>query len=180
MPGTRHIALLRGINVGGNKKITMADLRAMFESLGFENTKTALASGNVAFDAEDSDTDALQTAIERGIEATFGFSVSVIVMPRERVERLVASDPFEGIDVTETTRFYVTFLPGPTTTTLQIPYHAPAHDFTILSMTGTEVCSVLVLSPTSRTVDSMSILEKTFGNNITTRNWNTVVKLASL
>lgn len=180
MSTTRYIALLRGINVGGHKKIKMADLRAMFASLGFENTKTALASGNVAFDAESSGTDPLQAAIEQGIEATFGFIVSVIVMPREQVEHLVARDPFAGVEVTEDTRLYVTFLPEPTPTTLDIPYHAPAQDFTILCVTDTEVCSVLTLSPTSRTVDSMNILEQEFGKNITTRNWNTVEKLASL
>ncbi len=180
MPKTRYVALLRGINVGGNKKIQMVDLREMFASLGFENIKTVLASGNVAWDVEDSDTTSMQAVIEQGIEVTFGFRVNVIVMPREQVERLVASNPFEDIEVTKDTRLYVTFLPEPTTTNLALPYQVPAQDFTILYMSDTEVCSVLTLSPTSRTVDSMSILEKEFGKNVTTRNWNTVVKLANL
>jgi uncharacterized protein (DUF1697 family) len=180
MSKTQYIALLRGINVGGSKKIEMAALRKLLASLGFENVKTVLASGNAAWDAESDDTAAMQTAIEHGIEATFGFSVNVIVKPREQVERLVASDPFGGVEVTKDTRLYVTFLPAPTQTQLEIPYHAPAQDFIILSVTDTAVCSVLTLSPTSRTVDSMSILEQVFGKNITTRNWNTVVKLAGL
>lgn len=180
MPEIRYVALLRGINVGGHKKIKMADLREMFASLGFENTKTVLASGNVAWDAADDDLASVQATIAGGIESTFGFSVSVIVMPRAQIERLVASDPFAGIEVTKETRLYVTFLPEPTPTTLNIPYHAPTQDFTILRVTDTEVCSVLTLSPTSRTVDSMKILEQEFGKHITTRNWNTVVKLAGL
>jgi uncharacterized protein (DUF1697 family) len=180
MSKARYVALLRGINVGGNKKIKMTDLREMLASLGFENVKTALASGNVAWDTEGDDTTSMQATIEQEIEATFGFSVSVIVMPREQVEHLVESDPFVGIEVTKDTRLYVTFLPEPTTTNLELPYHAPAQDFTILRVVDTVVCSVLTLSPTSRTVDSMSILEKEFGSNVTTRNWSTVVKLASL
>jgi uncharacterized protein (DUF1697 family) len=180
MSKTRYIALLRGINVGGSKKIEMAALRSLLASLGFENVKTALASGNAAWDAEGGDIASMRAAIEQGIEATFGFSVSVIVRPREHVGRLVASDPFGAVEVTEDTRLYVTFLPAPTKAQLEIPYHAPAQDFTILSVADTVVCSVLTLSPTSHTVDSMSILEQVFGKNITTRNWNTVVKLARL
>jgi uncharacterized protein (DUF1697 family) len=180
MSKTRYIALLRGINVGGNKKIKMAELRELLTSLGFEHVKTVLASGNAAWDVEGDDTAAMQTTIEQAIEAAFGFSVSVIVMPREQIERLVACDPFKDVQVTNDTRLYVTFLPAPTKAHLEIPYHAPAQDFAILSVTDTEVCSVLTLSPTSRTVDSMSILEQEFGKNITTRNWNTVVKLADL
>jgi uncharacterized protein (DUF1697 family) len=177
---SRHIALLRGINVSGSKKIKMADLRELLTSLGFEDVKTVLASGNVAWDTGGDDTAAMQAAIERDIEATFGFGVSVIVMPREQIERLVASEPFAGVEVTKDTRLYVTFLPEPTTTHLDIPYHAPAQGFAILRVSASEVCSVLTLSPTSRTVDLMRILEQEFGKNVTTRNWNTVVKLASL
>lgn len=180
MTPTRWIALLRGINVGGNKQIKMADLRALIAGLGFDNVKTALASGNVAFDAVHDDPAAIREAVEQGTAAVFGFVVSVIVRPRAQIVDLVARDPFAGIPVTAETRLYVTFLPAPVVTQLTIPYHAPAQDFTIISATDGEVCSVLTLSPTSRTVDSMSMLEREFGANITTRNWNTVVKLASL
>jgi uncharacterized protein (DUF1697 family) len=180
MATTRYIVLLRGINVGGHKKIKMADLRAMLTTLGFANVKTVLASGNVGLDADRSDTAALKATIEGGIESTFGFTVSVIVFPREQVETLVKSDPFAGIEVTQDTRLYVTFLPEPPQTTLEIPYESPDADFTILRVTDTEVCSVLTLTPKSRSVDSMNILETEFGKNITTRNWNTVVKLATL
>jgi uncharacterized protein (DUF1697 family) len=180
MSKTRYIALLRGINVGGSKKIEMATLRTLLASLGFEHVKTLLASGNAAWDAEGDDITDMRSAIEQGIEATFGFSVSVIVRPREQVERLVASDPFKDVEVTKNTRLYVTFLPAPATTQLEIPYYTPTPDFTILSVTDTAVCSVLTLSPTSGTVDAMRILERAFGKNITSRNWNTVVKLAGL
>jgi len=180
MPITRYIALLRGINVGGHKKIAMADLREMCASLGFANSKTVLASGNVAWDADSADPASLQATLAQGIETTFGFSVPVIVMPRAQVERLVNSDPFAGTAVTEKTRLYVTFLPHPTPTTLDLPYHAPDQDFTILRVTGTEVCSVVQLSPKTGTVDAMKILEQEFGTQITTRTWNTVLKIARL
>ncbi|NDJ75452.1 MAG: DUF1697 domain-containing protein [Chloroflexi bacterium] len=180
MPTTRYVALLRGINVGGHKKIKMAELRELFAALGFDNVKTVLASGNVAWDAEGPDPAALRDAIAAGIEATFGFPVSVIVLPRAQVESLVESDPFAGVPVTENTRLYVTFLPEPVATTLAIPYHSPDNAFTILRATETEVYSVLTLADNARPVDAMDILEDEYGPQITTRNWNTVLKIASL
>jgi uncharacterized protein (DUF1697 family) len=180
LPGTRYIALLRGINVGGNKQIRMADLRALFVSLGFENVQTALASGNAAFDAESADRGALQAVIEGRIESTFGFPVSVIVMTRQHVETLVKDDPFAGINVTEDTYRYVTFLPEAPDGKIDLPYHTPGNDFTILRATDREVYSVLTLSPAFKTTDSMKVLETLFGKNITTRNWNTVLKIAEL
>lgn len=179
MSKQRYIALLRGINVGGNKKIKMEDLREMLSKLGYENPKTVLASGNAAFDAE-GNADEIKSTIEQGIESTFGFSVNVIILPREQIEKLVAANPFAGIEVTKETRLYVTFLPEKPSVTIEIPYHAPDGDFTILQVTDSEIISVLVLSAKMKTTDSMNILEAEFGKGITTRNWNTVLKIATL
>lgn len=180
MSTIRHIALLRGINVGGHKKIKMADLRAMFAGLGHSNVKTALASGNVAWDTTNTDPADMRQAIEQKIETTFGFTARVIVFPQAQVQQLVASDPFAGIEVTKDTRLYVTFLPEPPTVTLELPFHAQEGNFTILRVTAADVCSVLTLTAKARSVDSMKVLEQKFGKNVTTRNWNTVVKIASL
>jgi uncharacterized protein (DUF1697 family) len=122
----------------------------------------------------------MQATIAQGIAATFGFSVGVIVLPRAQVEQLVAGAPFADIAVTEQTRLLVTFLPAPPQTALDLPYHAPDHAVTILRVTDSEVCSVLTLSAATKTPDAMHLLETLFGPNITTRTWNTVVKLARL
>ena len=180
MAKQRYIVLLRGINVGGNKKIKMADLRTMLTDLGYDNPKTVLASGNAAFDSDDKAAD-IQSAIEGAIESTFGFSVSVIVIPRQQIEDLVDANPFDGIDITKDTRLYVTFLPAPPeNVTIDIPYHSDDGSFTILQVSDDEVCSVLDLSTGTKSTDAMKILESEFGKNITTRNWNTVLKIATL
>jgi uncharacterized protein (DUF1697 family) len=180
MQTRRYVALLRGINVGGNKKVQMAELRALLERLGYANVKTLLNSGNAAWDADGDDIQAMRTAIEADIQATFGFSVSVIVLPRQQVENLVKREPFADVgEITDDMRLYVTFLPAPVPTSLSIPWHADTGDFTILSVSNSEVCSVLTLG-NSRSVDAMTMLEKEFGKTVTTRNWNTVVKLAVL
>ncbi len=173
----RYVALLRGINVGGNKKIKMADLREVFESRGFQNVKTLLASGNVLFEASEADAATLSRRIEDQIEVSFGFSVGVILRAIEQIQQIADSQPFQGISVTPNTRLYVSFLAEKPSHSLKIPYESPGKDFRILRVSGGEVFSVLTLNAGSRSVDAMSILEKEFGRKITTRNWNTVTRI---
>ena len=173
----QYIALLRGINVGGHKKIKMSGLRQVLTDLGFTKVKTLLASGNVLFEVATTDLTALQQTIETAIETNFGFPVPVLIRTHEAIEALIASDPFSGIEVTADTRLYITFLSHPPTSQLPIPYQSPDGSYQILSVSDTEICSVLTLSDKIHTPDAMNILEKEFGKNITTRNWNTVLKL---
>lgn len=176
----RYIALLRGINVGGRKKIKMADLRTMFSNMGFANAKTVLATGNIGFDTQKTDPSQLKTQISEEIKQAFGHDVNVLIRTQANIQTLVNTNPFTNIDVTENTRLYVSFLSSKAQHSLEIPYIAPAHNFTILQVSDDTVCSVLELSPKTRSTDSMKILEQEFGKNITTRNWNTVLKIADL
>ena len=177
---TRYAAFLRGINVGGHKKIKMADLRRAFASWGFQDTKTVLASGNVAFSSDETQCDALVSYIEDKIERTFGFDVQVAVRTMVSIRDLVTASPFRDIDVTPRTRLYVTFLSPDSPRGLKAPYQSPNLDFRILEVSAQEVYSVLTLGARGRTTKSMEVLEKAFGKRITTRNWNTIVKLANL
>jgi uncharacterized protein (DUF1697 family) len=78
MPGT-HVALLRGINVGKAKRVAMADLRRLFEDLGYEDVRTLLNSGNVVFTGRDSSSRA-SSRIEKAMTAQLGLSVRVMVV----------------------------------------------------------------------------------------------------
>jgi uncharacterized protein (DUF1697 family) len=91
----------------------------------------------------------------------------------------VKGSPFEDVTVTSQTRLYVTFLSEKPASNLEIPYESPEKDFRILSVSDSEVCSVLTLTPNRGTTKAMDILEKEFGKNITTRNWNTVQKIGT-
>ncbi len=173
----KYVLLLRGINVGGNKIVPMADLKKMLEKSGYRNVKTLLASGNVLLEAEEKKAEQLAEAIGKKFEKTFGFDSHMIVRTTKQIEELVQSEPFKAISVTPDTRLYVTFLSGKPGSTLTIPYTSPDGGFRILRVFEHEVCSVLTLSPKANTVKAMDILEKEFGKNITTRNWNTVMKL---
>lgn len=177
----KYVALLRGINVGGNKKVPMADLKKILEKAGFENVKTLLASGNVIFESSEKKAENVRKIIETTIEKKFGFTVPTIIRTMEEIEKLITSDPFKGIKVTPETRLYVTFR-GDDTRMLNVDrrmstFRIPA--FHILKVTKSEIISYLTVGENRGTVDAMGILEKEFGKNITTRNWNTVMKIAT-
>lgn len=167
----KYIAFLRGINVGGNKIIKMEDLKRIFESLGFTNVKTVLASGNVLFEAT---TNVTSEVIEEKLKNKFGFVVGVILRTIEEIKELIALDPFKDMTVTPNTRLYVTFLEKIKNKPTDYP-----PDFTIVKITTREVCSVLIVSKNKRSVDLMASLEKELGKKITTRNWNTVLKMVN-
>ena len=172
-----YAAFLRGINVGGHKPVPMQKLKKAFESLRFKNVRTLLASGNVVFEAPLTNTTTLEQKIEDKLKKTFGHEIGVLIRSMEELKRLSESQPFKGIDVTPQTRLYVTFLSEKSKSSLKIPYASPDKGFRILRVSAREVCSVLTLSPNSRSIDLMDVLEKEFGRKVTTRNWNTIVRI---
>ena len=90
-----HVALLRGINVGGKNKVAMTDLRDVVAGLGHTDVSTYIQSGNVLFTAAaDTDTSALAAGLTRAIAAKLGVSSPVVVVSREELAQIVAANPF--------------------------------------------------------------------------------------
>ncbi len=92
----KYAAFLRGINVGGKNKIKMETLREMFYSLGFENVKSYINSGNVIFETAKTDDKKLAAKIESAIEKEFSLSIKVMVRKIDEIKQLVKNNPFEG------------------------------------------------------------------------------------
>lgn len=96
-----YISMLRGINVGGHKRVKMERLRASFEALGFEKVKTYIQSGNVVFTTNKTSTAVLSRRIEEKIVSDFGFQASVVTRSAVDMAKIVAENPFlekKGID----------------------------------------------------------------------------------
>lgn len=89
----RYIALLRGINVGGNKKVSMKELTTVLESIDHTDVKTYINSGNVIFSSSEKSLSKLTTELESAIENHFGFPVKVIVQTAEAVQNIAAAIP---------------------------------------------------------------------------------------
>jgi uncharacterized protein (DUF1697 family) len=170
-------AFLRGINLGSNRRVAMADLRAALEDAGFEDVRTHLQSGNVVVSSPKSAT-AVATAMEQAIEDRFGLRSDVIVRTVQQLAEVVSADPFAG-RATNGSRYFVVFLPGkPKAAELK---RLGADDFGKDEFAaGTR--EVYVWCP-----DGMrdSRLMKELGKGrlaptATTRNWNTVTKLLEM
>lgn len=168
----KWVALLRGINVSGAKKVPMKDLKLLFEKIGFINVKTFLATGNVVFEGKDEDLNRIEPAIEK----TFGFSVDTIILPFKKITQLISSEPFKDINVTPKTRLYVSFYKELKESKLKLPFETEDESFKILNITNIAIISVLDLEKTG-TIEGMKVLEKEYGKKLTTRNFNTVLKL---
>jgi uncharacterized protein (DUF1697 family) len=89
-----HVALLRGINVGGRNKVPMAGLREVVTSLGHTGVTTYIQSGNVLFSTQDTDTAGLASALEAAIAASFGIKAAVVVLSRDELARILGANPY--------------------------------------------------------------------------------------
>jgi uncharacterized protein (DUF1697 family) len=169
----KFVALLRGINVGGNKKVPMADLKKVLESMGFKNVKTLLITSNAVFEGAKADSG----KISRELEKKFKFPIHTIVHEFSIIEEMSKANYFKNIKVTPDIRLYVTFVSEKPKT--KATYNSPDGSFHIIKVTDNAIFSYLDISK-AKTPQAMNILEKTYGNNITTRNWNTVVKISKM
>src|SRR6516162_5622506 len=89
-----HVALLRGINVGGRNKVPMAQLREVVTSLGHTGVATYIQSGNVLFSTPETDTARLASALQEAISEEFGLAVSVVVLSRDQLAGVLARNPY--------------------------------------------------------------------------------------
>lgn len=104
------ICILRGINVSGQKKVPMAELKKLFEDLGFTHVTTYIQSGNVVFTSGRTDIKLISVEIEKKIQQQFGFHVPVILRTQYELQRAVDENPFltePGVDVA---KLQITFL----------------------------------------------------------------------
>jgi uncharacterized protein (DUF1697 family) len=94
---TRFIALLRGVNVGGIT-IRSAELRELFEQLGFSEVRTVLASGNVLFESDAAASAAPKKRIEQALRDRFGYDAWIVLVTTQQLERVVEAFPFDASD----------------------------------------------------------------------------------
>jgi uncharacterized protein (DUF1697 family) len=111
-----YVAMLRGINVGGHKRIKMEQLRKSFEALGFEQVKSYIQSGNVVFNTAKVSPAGLSKRIEESILRDFGYSVSVISRTLDEMGETIRTNPFlkkRGIDQAKLHVMFLAESPGP-------------------------------------------------------------------
>lgn len=186
----RYIALLRGINVGGNTMIKMAELKTSFEELGFANVATYINSGNLAFDhemqkpARSKGTSALAAEshivamLESAIEKRFGKQIPVMVREQADIARIIANNPFDG-QFESHKEMHVLFLKEEMPEDKLDQLLAAAPDGERFAAIGREIYCHLKLGVTDSLLGK-GFIDKKLKVPFTARNWRTVEKLAVL
>ena len=167
----RYAAFLRGVSPMNAK---MPELKRAFEEAGFDEVRTVLGSGNVVFSARAAADAVLQHRAEQAIQEHLGRTFLTIIRSLEELQDLLASDPFASYRLPVASKRIVTFLRE---APARAPAPLPARDGArILHLRGREVFTTYL--PTPKGPVFMTLIERTFGADVTTRTWETVKKVA--
>lgn len=175
----RYIALLRGINVGGNNKVPMADLRACFEAAGYTNVSTYINSGNVIFEAKETNLTKLVEDCERAIESRFGFPVVVSVISEAEFRAALEHAPsWWGNDAESKHNTIFVIAPASTETVMKAVGEAKP-DYEKVAHYGNVIFWTAPIKTFSRT-RWLGIVGTGAYKDVTIRNANTAKKLLQL
>jgi uncharacterized protein (DUF1697 family) len=167
----RYAAFLRGVMPTNAK---MPDLKQAFEAAGFSDVRTILSSGNVVFSARAASEAALQRKAETAMERRLGRSFFTIVRSIDALQELLRSDPYRPFRLGLKAKRIVTFLRQAPARKIALPVEQDGAR--ILVVRGSEIFSAYL--PTPKGPVFMTLIEKTFGKDQTTRTWDTVAKIA--
>jgi uncharacterized protein (DUF1697 family) len=170
----RYIALLRGINVSGQKIIPMAELKQMFEAMKLANVSTYIQSGNVIFDASARSSEKLEATVQSGLLKSLGYHVDVILRTMDSMSALVAADPLAGKVKEGKSKGYITFVKSDPKSDLVLPYTFEKKGVTIFGRSDLDFYCLSHPLPNGTWGFPNAIVEKEFAVAATTRNWNTV------
>lgn len=175
-----YVALLRGINVGGNNLIKMSELREAFEALGHTNVSTYIASGNVVFDAGVKRTKAaLTTSIEAALSKAFAYESKLVVISAKDLALAVAEAPKGFGKEPAKYRYDVIFVKPPLTTRAALPQveTTPGVDDVAAGKHALYFRRLIAKATKSKLA---KIVGKPLYRDLTIRNWNTTTKLLAL
>lgn len=173
-----HVALLRGVNLGGRNKLPMAALSAMFEAEGCTAVRTYIQSGNIVFSASEVDIGGLPERISARIEADFAISVPIVLRSAVALETVVAGNPFLARGADPAT-LHVAFLsrePEPERVDDLDPQRSPPDEFEVV---GADVYLYLPAG-VGRSKLTNAWFDSRLGVVSTARNWRTVLRLLEM
>ncbi|MER5834717.1 DUF1697 domain-containing protein [Streptomyces sp. NPDC002130] len=177
---TTYAALLRGINVGGSRKVPMADLRTLLTDLGLDDVRTYLQSGQAVFASGHGGEESLAAEIAQAIEKRFGFGVDVIVRDNTYLKAIADACPFPAAGL-EPKQLHVTYFSAPVTPDRFAEIDQDAYlpeEFRLGDR------ALYLYAPNglgrSKLAEHLSKPRINKGVIATTRNWNTVVKLVEM
>jgi uncharacterized protein (DUF1697 family) len=171
------IGILRGINVGGKRKILMSDLKLLCEELGLINITTYIQSGNLIFNSEKSNLE-LENELEKAIAEKYGFDVLVIVLSKEELDNSIRNNPFTNKEV-DIQQLHLTFLkekPSKENIEIALKFNYEPDKFIINNKDIYVFCN----GKYHESKLSNNFFEKHLKVGATTRNWKTILQLSEL
>jgi uncharacterized protein (DUF1697 family) len=175
----RWAALLRGVNVGGNRKLPMADLKGLAEALGFDRVKTLLASGNVVFDADEKDGARLEDRLEREAKTRLGLETDFLLRDAPDLKAVIQANPFKEVAKVRPNHLVVVFTREPPAKDLPERIAAIYGGPERLAVHGRHLY-VDYLEGQGRSKLPQAMAKLKLPKAATSRNWNTVLKLAAM
>jgi len=172
----QYIAILRGINVGGKRKILMKDLKALFVELGFANAQTYIQSGNVVFESEEGQHSIIEGMIGDGIIRQYGFEVPVIVRTAHEWKQLVEDNPYDGVDIRQLHVTVFKALPMSDRVSQLNAFRADPDEFSLAERHAYIRC----FGKYHETKLGNNLFEKKLQVSCTTRTWKTILAILKL
>ena len=179
MADTQYLALLRGINVGGNNIIKMADLKACFENMGFTDVITYIQSGNVLFRSAEKDKTQLTRKIEQGLSKRFSYKSRLVVVAHKELRKAVEGAPKGFGKELDKYRYDVIFLKEPLSPP-EAMRNVSIKDGVDSAYRGKTVLYFSRLISKASQSHLTKIIKLPVYQNMTIRNWNTTTKLLAL
>jgi uncharacterized protein (DUF1697 family) len=179
MSSSRYVALLRGINVGGNNIIKMADLRASFETMGFADVATYIASGNVVFSTKPADKARLSLRIEQALDKRFSYASRVVLVSADELQTVVSQAPARFGKQPDLYRYDVLFLKEPLTAAEALPL-VPTRPGVDQAQAGDHALYFRRLISKAQQSQLSRLVQLPVYKSITIRNWNTTTRLLEL
>lgn len=177
---TKYVAFLRAINVPGHASVRMSDAKEAFAAAGGKNVRTYIQSGNVLFEALEPDADWILKQIRSELQKLIGNEATVVLRKLHDIERMVQENPFKDVDKALDAKLYVAFLASKPTTVPELPLHEPKECLQAIGLENLEVFIVSRRKENGFYGFPNNFIEKELGVLATSRNWNTVCKIAKL
>lgn len=171
----QYVALLRGI-APSNPNMRQAKLKGVLEALGFARVQPVIGSGNVVFESAERSAAAFEARMEAAWPARLGFTSTTIVRSRGELERIIALDPYAGLEHRKDTYLLATFFKRRATLPFPLPFEPERQPWRIVGASDRVIFSV-INTTTGQTPDLMSWLDRTFGREISSRTWKTVHRI---
>jgi len=171
-----YIALLRGINVGGHKKVPMAELRDVLTASGLENVQTYIQSGNVIFQSSSSDKEVLEQRIQKVIRGYFSFEVPVLVRTRAEIKTIFENCPFPEDKKVNSYFTMLSEIPSRDLVDEASKKTYPNEEFVILQ----DCIYFFCVNGYGNAKFNLNFFERKLKVNATSRNYKTMVKLLAL